>query len=340
LVRLSSRLLASLTLLTTTTAAFAAAPPEYKNPLVLQRADPHVQRHGDGQYYMAATVPTYDRIEIRRSETIQGLGGGEVKTIWHKHDKGPMSHHIWAPELHRIGDTWYVYFAAGRAEAIWDIRIWVLSNDSADPFRGEWVERGQLKTDWESFALDATTFEHRGTRYLLWAQADPKRERGTGVYIAPMKDQLTLGGKQVLLTWPELPWERIGHNVNEGPAIIKRNGRIFMTYSASATDYNYCLGMLTAAEDADLLDPKSWQKSPTPVMTTDAAAEVYGPGHNSFTVAEDGTTDLMIYHARDYRDVKPDPLKDPNRHTRVLVVEWDKDGRPTFPLLPGERAAK
>jgi hypothetical protein len=88
LVRFSSRLLASLTLLTTTIAAFAAAPLEYNNPLVLQRADPHVQRHGDGRYYMAATVPAYDRIEIRRSRSIQGLGGGEVKTIWHKHDTG------------------------------------------------------------------------------------------------------------------------------------------------------------------------------------------------------------------------------------------------------------
>jgi GH43 family beta-xylosidase len=36
-----------------------------------------------------------------------------------------MSHHIWAPELHFIDGKWYLYFTAGRADAIWDIRLYV-----------------------------------------------------------------------------------------------------------------------------------------------------------------------------------------------------------------------
>ena len=39
----------------------------------------------------------------------------------------------------------------------------------------------------------------------------------------------------------------------------------------------------------------------------------YGPGHNSFTKSEDGTEDLMIYHCRNYTEIKGDPLFDPNR---------------------------
>lgn len=322
-------------------AAAAAGEVRYQNPVVLQRADPWVFRHTDGFYYMMASVPEYDRLEIRRARTIQGLGkDAEVKVVWRKHEKGVMGAHIWAPELHWIDGKWYIYFAAGEAEAIWNIRIWALSNDAADPMEGEWVERGQVKTDWESFALDATTFEHRGVRYMAWAQNDPKLGPGTSVYIAPMKDPLTLAGPQVRITRPELAWEVLGHRVNEGPAFLKRNGRIFMTYSASATDHNYCIGMLVADEGADLLDPKSWTKVREPVLKTDAAKKLYGPGHNSFAVAEDGKTDLLVYHARDYRDVHPDPLRDPNRHTRVRVIRWGEDGVPRFDGAEGDGARR
>ena len=145
-----------------------------------------------------------------------------------------------------------------------------------------------------------------------------------------MQSPLAIKGQQVRISRPELPWERIGHNVNEGPAFLKRSGRIFLTYSASATDQNYCMGLLTASDDADLLDPASWKKSPEPIFGTSEQAKQFGPGHNSFTVSEDGKTDLMVYHARDYRDVSPDPLRDPNRHTRIQPIVWRDDGTPDF----------
>lgn len=301
-----------------------------ETPLMLQRADPWIWRAQDGMYYFTASVPQYDRIELRRSKTLAGLAEAAPKVIWRKHAAGEMGAHIWAPELHHIDGTWYIYFAAGRAERIWDIRIYVLSNDSPDPFEGEWKERGQLKTNWESFALDATTFEHRGRRYLVWAQNDSKLGPGTSLYIAEMESPLAIRGEQVRISRPELPWERIGHNVNEGAAILKRNGRLFLTYSASATDHNYCIGLLTASEDANLLDPASWSKSPQPVLATSETAGQFGPGHNSFTVSEDGKTDLMVYHARDYAGASPDPLRDPNRHTRIQPLTWRADGTPNF----------
>jgi GH43 family beta-xylosidase len=313
---------------------------EYRNPVILQRADPWVMRHSDGWYYFTASVPEYDRIELRRSKTIAGLRDAQPKVIWRKHERGEMGAHIWAPEIHHIDGKWYIYFAAGRAEAIWEIRIWALSNDSADPMEGKWVERGQMKTDWESFALDATTFEHRGKRCMVWAQHDPKFGPGTCLYMAAMKDALTIQSPQVRISAPQLPWERIGHNVNEAPAVLVRNGRVFIAYSASATDHNYCMGLLTARENADLLDATSWTKSPQPVFCTNEANSQFGPGHCSFTVAEDGKTDLLVYHARPYRDVKPDPLRDPNRHTRVQVLRWREDGTPDFGVPLADDAAR
>jgi GH43 family beta-xylosidase len=310
--------------------AVRAADVTFANPIVRQRADPHLTLHTDGYYYFTATVPEYDRLELRRAKSIGALAAAEPKTIWRQHATGAMGSHIWAPELHRIAGRWYVYFAAGGAEKIWDIRIYVLENSSANPLDGEWIERGQLKTNWESFALDATTFEHRGTRYLAWAQKDPKIKGNTNLYLAKMDTPLSITGAQVLLSQPELPWEQVRYWVNEGPAVIRRNGRVWMTYSAAGTGAEYCLGLLTANENADLLDPKSWTKSPVPVFTTSEANGVFGPGHNSFTTTPDGKTDLLVYHARSYRDIQGDPLHDPNRHTRVQKISWKPDGTPDF----------
>jgi GH43 family beta-xylosidase len=302
----------------------------FPNPLIEQRADPHITLHTDGFYYFAATVPEYDRLELRRARTIDGLATAEPVVVWRKKSAGPMGAHIWAPELHHVDGRWYIYFAAGAAERIWDIRMYVLENAAANPLEGTWVERGQLKTNWESFSLDATTFEHRGTRYLVWAQKDPQIEGNTNLYIARMDTPTSIAGRQVMISRPEYPWETIRFAVNEGAAVLIRNGRVFMTYSASGTGAEYCIGLLTADENADLLDPRSWTKSPEPVFTTHERHSIFGPGHNSFTTTPDGKTDLLVYHARSYRDIKGDPLKDPNRHTRVQAIGWRADGTPDF----------
>ncbi len=304
--------------------------PSFTTPLILQRADPWIHHHTDGYYYFTATVPEYDRLEIRRARTIEGLKDAEPKVIWRKHDSGPMGSHIWAPELHFIDGKWYMYFAAGGAEDIWAIRMYVLENESANPMEGEWVEKGQTKTKWETFSLDATVFEHRGTRYMVWAQHPPDLDGNTALFIAEMDTPWSIVQPQVELTRPEYDWEIQLFKVNEGAAVIKNAGKIFMTFSASGTDHNYAMGLLTADEDADLLDPSSWSKSREPVFQTSEENGIYGPGHNSFTTTPDGTIDLIVYHARSYKEIESDPLDDPNRHTRVQVLRWNEDGTPNF----------
>ena len=248
-----------------------------------------------------------------------------------------MAVHIWAPEIHFIDGQWYIYFTAGRSDDIWAIRLYVLENSSADPTQGTWIERGQLKTGFESFSLDATTFEHRGQRYLVWTQrpAEPQ-DAGTDIYIGRMRSPTQLEEPFVSISSPTLEWEVRGHKVNEAPAVLIRNDRIFITFSASATDANYCIGLLTAAADANLLDRKSWTKSPQPVFASNEATGQYGPGHNSFTIAEDGKTDVLVYHARNYKEIEGEPLHDPNRATRMQPIGWNADGTPKFGVPVGD----
>ena len=304
----------------------------YPEPLVEKRADPYIYKHTDGYYYFTGSYPEYNRIVLRRAKKLSDLKDAEEVVIWEKYQDGEMSKHIWAPELHFIDDKWYIYFAAGRKDDVWAIRPYVLECDAANPLEGNWIEKGKVNIEFESFSLDATTFEHQDKRYLIWAQ---KVEDNTisNLYIAEMENPWTIK-KQHLLSEPEYDWEVIGFDVNEGPAVIKRNGKIFIAYSASETGHNYCMGLLSADQNSDLLDRNSWTKSSEPVLETSTETSLYGPGHNSFTVSEDGVTDLLVYHARPYKEIEGNPLYDPNRHGRIQELFWDQNGDPYF-AYPG-----
>ncbi|MDZ5783081.1 glycoside hydrolase family 43 protein [Marinococcus luteus] len=305
-----------------------------KNPIVLQRADPFIYKHHDGFYYFTGSHPSYDQIILRRAKHLNDLYDAEEHVIWRKHSSGPQSHLIWAPELHRVDGKWYIYYAAAPDDNIDDNtfnhRMFVIENESDNPIEGEWKEKGEIDTGWSAFALDATTFEHNGIQYYVWAQQDVNIKGHSNIYIAEMENPWTLATTPVLLTKPELPWEIKGFWVNEGPSVLIRNEKVFITYSASATGIDYCMGMLTSDAKADLLNPNSWTKSPEPVFESYSPNKQYGPGHNCFTVSEDGSSDILVYHARNYTEIVGDPLYDPNRHARAQEITWDENGNPVF----------
>ncbi|MFC0203994.1 family 43 glycosylhydrolase [Novosphingobium soli] len=315
----------------------APAAPLATNPLVRQRADTQIFRHGDGWYYMMGSVPEYDRLALRRSRTLAGLATAEERVLWRHQASGPMSGFLWAPELHYVDGRWIVYFAAGPSgggEDVFRIRTYAVVCDGPDPMTGNWSVLGEFKAPWDSFNLDSTIFTHRGVRYFSWAQREPGIDTNSNVYIAPMKDALTLAAAPARLTVPTLDWEIRGYKVNEGSAFINRNGRLFMTYSASATDARYCLGLLSVDETANIMDPRAWTKSQEPVFVTCRETSVYGPGHNSFTVDEEGR-DILVYHGRDYEKIEGDPLFNPDRHTRIQRLYFDAKGQPDFGVPVG-----
>lgn len=307
----------------------------YNEVWIQKRADPYVYKHTDGTYYFTASLPDYDGIALRKADKLFDLKDAPEKMIWKKHDKGIMSFHVWAPELHFIFGKWYIYFAAGDVDDIWAIRPYVLECRGDDPFNDEWIEKGMMQCSDEdpfsfrAFSLDATVLENHGEYYFIWAEKVGVGKQISNLYIAKMESAAKLSTVQVLLTTPDYDWERVGFWVNEGPAFIKHDGKIYMTYSASETGVAYCIGMLSADENDDLLDPKSWTKRRMPVLKTSEELKIYGPGHNSFTVNDEGEP-VMIYHARTEAEIVGNPLYNPNRHAMVMKVKWNESGEPEF----------
>ncbi|MGN1235601.1 MAG: family 43 glycosylhydrolase, partial [Christensenellaceae bacterium] len=307
----------------------------YNSPLAVQRADPYIYKHTDGKYYFTATFPNYDRLAIRCADSINGLTDAYERVVWVKHNFGPLSSHIWAPEIHYIMGKWVIYFAAGSLPDIWEIRPYALVCDSDDPMTGNWSEAGRIlpaKNDpysFTDFSLDMTVFENKGRWYAIWAEKVGRQHGISNLYIAELATPTRLKTVQVLLTTPDYDWERIDFWVNEGPTVMHHNGKIFCAFSASATGAMYCMGLLSASEDADLLDPTSWKKRNKPVCTTDESIGVYGPGHNSFTVGDEGET-LCVLHFRSYEKIIGDPLLDHNRHAHVMRVTFDENDEPVF----------
>ena len=305
----------------------------WNTPFIPQRADPYVLREGN-EWYFTASVPEYDRIALRRAGSLEGLRDAEEVVVWRAHEKGVMSKHIWAPELHRLDGRWYIYFAAGEVDDIWNIRPWVLECGGDNPLNDPWVERGMLRRaggddfSFTDFSLDMTVFDHNGRRYCVWAEKVSVGRKISNLYIAEMADPLTLKTPQMLLTSPSYAWERHGFWVNEGPAFVAHGDRVYLTYSASDTGPAYCMGLLWAEADADLMDISAWHKSNHPVYTTDAEKGLYGPGHNTFFTDEQGRV-YTAYHARPYDEIIGDPLYDPNRHCFIMKVPFE-GGLPVF----------
>ena len=312
----------------------------FTNPLLPKGPDPWALWH-DGYYYYMHTMG--DSLVLWMTKDLTDLKHASQKTIWIPTDPS-NSYHLWAPEIHRIDGAWYVYYAADDGNTD-NHQLYVLENKSENPFGGEFVMKGRISTDPDNnWAIDGSLFEHKGDWYMVWSGWQTRRidTETQCIYIARMANPWTLGSERVLISKPELEWERHYINedgshpsyiiyVNEGPQPLKSpNGEyVHIVYSASGcwTPY-YALGLLTARSDADLLDPQSWVKSANPIFRQSPENGVYGTGHNSFFKSPDGTEDYILYHAR---DTKTDPpgMGD-TRSPRAQKIEWDANG---FPVL-------
>lgn len=303
-----------------------AAQNSFTNPLSPHsHADPFVTFH-EGFYYYTFTTGLH--VEVRKSATLEGIADAEPVGVWRSWEEPAMDGPPWAPELHYLNGKWYIY-TTGKVPGSDEMRVIVLEGDTP---QSQFTYVANL-----AGGIDATILNHpNGQMYMIWM----RHESGslTNITIAPMTSPTSLGAGWTQISEPNIDlwydWEKSHQVCNEGPQVIHRNGKIFLTYSANASwTEHYCLGMFTCDDKADVMNRNNWVKSPVPIFEKSWENGVVGVGHASFTTSSDGKEDWILFHGMD--DDESDPDSDIEigwefRHPWIQRISWHHDGTPNI----------
>ena len=267
----------------------------FRNPLPQRADDPWVVRDGNSYLYCYSIG---NGAAVTRAKNLTEISRKADAVCYRAPENTMYSKEYWAPELHKIDGRWYIYVAADDGNNH-NHRMYCLGAKTDDA-TGEYEMLGQITDLSDKWAIAGTVFTHNGEHYFIWSGWEGDVNVAQNLYIAHMKNACTIDSHRSLISFPEYEWEKrccTGKlpTINEGPAVLSRNGKDFLIYSASGSwSDEYCLGMLIFT-GGDPLDPRSWKKHPRPVFEKTEGA--FGPGHCSFTVSPDGSEDWMIYHA-------------------------------------------
>lgn len=281
---------------------------EYEAPLVFGIADPMVQFY-EGNYYLTGTNEKGGQkdLYIRQAKTLKGLQRAEEKLFFKAAEAGEHSGCNWAPELHVIGGRLCCLFSSS-LNGNWDhVQSFIMYCDGNPLDREAWTAPVRIRrADGHYLAengisLDMTYFEAVGKHYYCWAERviDEQGVHTSDLMIAQMNPACPeyLSSEVVKIRRPQYAWERQHATVDEGPFILKHDGKIYMSFSGNAVGDDYCVGLMSANIEADLLNPASWHEIGYPVLTSRHVRGELGPGHNSFVKDEFGQ-DILIYHAK------------------------------------------
>lgn len=300
----------------------------FTNP-VWDGADPWMIKEGEYYYYCFSAN---NAIHVSKSKSMTHRG--EIKTVWEAPSAGWNQSCVWAPEIHFIGERWYVYYAAGESGPPFiNQRTGVLRSKTEDVFSG-YEDMGMLYTGDHPenpksniWAIDMTILQLNGKLYTVWSgwekQVDTDKTP-QNLYIQEMENPFTLKGKRVLLSSPEESWETGGPlNLNEGPEILKNDNQVFIVYSCRESWLpEYRMGILQLKnQNDDPLIRANWIKTGPVFQGND---KVFGVGHCSFVQSPDGKEDWIVYHS------KKSETPGWERDVRMQPFQWNTDGTPNF----------
>jgi GH43 family beta-xylosidase len=263
-------------------------------------ADPSIIREG-GYYYSVQS--DNNGIHLRRSNTMEGLGNySNQTTVWWKPSNLQQ---IWAPEIVKINNEFWIFFAASPGES-WESfdalnarhRTYALkSNNPAGPY----TYMGKVNLPDDKWAIDATVVSYDWKHYIVWSGWAGDSNGEQNIYISQVdvnNPMVMLSGRHVV-SQPREWWERKDSNpsayVNEGPQPIVKDGRLLIAFSANGSwGSNYCVGYVRLKAGGNPLDVTDYAK--TDNCKFQSSNNVLGPGHNSWVIEGLYGTGLFAYH--------------------------------------------
>lgn len=305
----------------------------YDEPIdKINGGDPYIIEDESGCYY---TFTTGGGIDIFQIEEFDSIDVTRQKTIFWAGEHGADGD-IWAPEIHKFGDKWYIVATAkfrrdaadagkmpkatGKNKEHDDAyRYSFVLESKTDDIFGDYEFKGYIAPDGMS-NIDGTYLKKDGRLYFVYSAY--MKNAHQAIYICEMENPYTVKkdskGNDITqkLSEPVKSWEKKGWKVNEGAAVLYHGDDIFIVYSASGYSSGaYCMGMLTLTGD-DVMKKGSWKKSPIPVSYNNIFKDIYSAGHCSFIYRENSDV-YMVYHAN-----KTENFFDSPRLTYIKKIDF------------------
>lgn len=275
--------------------------------------DPFILLH-DGTYYMYATSAPDGFLYFKSDNLIDWENCGYAYKGGKYGEKD-----YWAPEVYERNGKFYMIFTA-RWKEKHSLRIFVAVSDSPE---GPFVDYtdGPL-FDFGYAAIDATLFKDDDGKDYLYFVRDCSEQIIDGVhtssiYVCEISEDLrTLLGEPTMISIPDAAWEKKISSEwrwNEGPCVLKRNGKYILNYSVNCYDSLYY--SVGASESVSPKGPFIKYEN-NPILKY-KEGEFSGPGHNSFFYDKSGRL-LTAFHIHTHYD-KPSG----NRRACIAKVAFD-----------------
>lgn len=259
----------------------------------------------NGKFYLTFTLG--NRIEIWQSPHLEDFHNCQKTVVWHPPAGSLWSTEIWAPELHHLNGTWYIYTcAAPPGVGNPGHRTVLLKSSKPDPMDPSgWSFLGPLKGMPDHWSIDATVFTTNGQDLYCcwsgWPLGDHSDTQQDLFLVKMASPEEAVADALVCISKADQPWERPDdglRGVNEGPTWVDFQGFKGIVYSAHGSwTSEYKLALLALVGE-DPLNPTSWVKRQEPFMVSDRDDRgPFGPGHASFLPNPHNSGQILcVYH--------------------------------------------
>lgn len=206
--------------------------------------DPFVLVH-EGKYYMYGTRARNFGCETGGFDVYVGTdleNWSSPKEVFNSVKHGYNRHVNWAPEVHKVGDSYYLFATFTKPNNLRG--TYILRSESPE---GEFVPHSDgAVTPYEWECLDGTLYEENGKRYCVFCHEHTQILNGTICYVELSEDLTHAVSEPVELfdagSYLGREADDDWHNVTDGPFMYRlKSGKLIMIWSTNNGKYLQCV---------------------------------------------------------------------------------------------------